>query len=490
MVHKSIPILLLFALFSSPLQARFPTTVTADAERDYFELLFLYERTKGPGEIERIYRPILPFYGSYRNQERGYTRKTSLYPVFLLHGTHYWRRWSVLNLFSGSSFYHVDTKKESDIGLAPLFFWGRGDTKEERYFTFFPLFGKYKDKLGWSEINFFLFPLYTSWFYKDYRAHSILWPFIMWGKGNRQKDFRFLPFYSSKKRKGEYIRRSVLWPFFQWGHLGIGQKEPRHYFMFWPLYGHKWSEHKTLSSHSFLWPLFGWGHDKSRGAFDLKLFMLYLYGHSKKPAVKYNILFPIAGYHRFGSEDGKYYRDLSFFLLAGRLRTESSLLTSNYKFLIPVYWNLYRHYKKEDEWEKYYKIWPLFVYTKDSLGNRRFQSLALWPLASDEIDRLWGPIWTLYEYRKYQNGDRYHSVLFRTFSMYRGEEKRHYFALGFDFFKSKTELSFQFLGGLFGFHRKKFVEQNQTTFEGVPVDGKEKKETKPENHLRLLWITF
>ncbi|MDH5657609.1 MAG: hypothetical protein OEZ34_16965, partial [Spirochaetia bacterium] len=112
-IKEFIPLLVLIFIFSafSRINAEMPQKVTGESERDYFELLFLYERTKSHGQIERIYRPILPVYGNYKNEEKAYRSKFFLYPVYHSHGTNYWKKWSFLHIFTGDKFYHEKSGK-------------------------------------------------------------------------------------------------------------------------------------------------------------------------------------------------------------------------------------------------------------------------------------------------------------------------------------------------------------------------------------------
>src|SRR5690606_10434720 len=104
--------------------------------------LFLYERTTGAGQDEMFFRPLIPIYGRYKNAERGYSYHHIVYPFYWNHGTNHWRKWTFLYLFTGDSKYHSDTKDDDDLMLGSLFFWGRGETEKERYFSFFPFGGR------------------------------------------------------------------------------------------------------------------------------------------------------------------------------------------------------------------------------------------------------------------------------------------------------------------------------------------------------------
>ena len=90
-----------------------------------------------------------------------------------------------------STIHDDDTGDDSDLVLSPLFQWGRGETDKDRYFAFFPFFGKMKSKLSWGEINFFLFPVYVDWSHKEFKARSLFYPLILWGSSDVRKEYRF-----------------------------------------------------------------------------------------------------------------------------------------------------------------------------------------------------------------------------------------------------------------------------------------------------------
>ena len=210
------PIFLLFFFVSAAtLEARMPTSVTDQTPREYWQLLFLYESTTAPGQSDFILRLPLPFYGRYQNMERGYTFHHVLYPLFYSHGTNHWKKWTFIHIFTGDSLYHEDTKEDSDLILAPFFKLGRGDSKDDKYFSIFPFFGTWKDKFSHSEFSFVLWPIYSSWTHNgDYKAKSILWPLTMWGSSKKRSDLRILFVYSHKEFEGKYRRYSIFWPIF------------------------------------------------------------------------------------------------------------------------------------------------------------------------------------------------------------------------------------------------------------------------------------
>ena len=454
-----------------------PIEVEGGGPRDYWQFIFLFDTTSAAGQREYNFHP---FYSQYNNYEKAYDHHTFLYPIFQLGGTNYWRRWTWLSLFSGDDFYHKDSGKDSDLLLGPLSI-GTGDKEEEKYFGVFPIYGKIKDFFGYDEFDYFLWPIYSGWSYKDYKAHSFLWPLTVYGKSKTRTKHRFLPFYSYNKKENKYKRASFLWPFFQWGSEALDKKEPRHYFFSFPLFGYKWSDQDTLFAWTFLWlPILGsfasYGRDTVKEEVDYSfLYFIFQHHRSKDPGIHRTLVFPLYFYYRFGQleeEYDPYYKEARFITpFFGNLRTYSSILDSDHDYLFPVYLGTKRYYHKEREEESYIKIWPLFHYIENSEGALEFRSLDIWPFRSDQFEKNWGPLYSLLEYKRHENGDRYFSLLLRLYSQYWNEDEGHYFLAGLEWHNTPEHWSFEILGGLFGIHNYTIDEdENDWAFEFLWFD--------------------
>ncbi len=437
--------------------------VFGETHREYWQFGPFFSQTTAPGQREMIFHPL---YSRYEDYERGYNFSTVLYPVYYNHGTHHWKKWSLLYIFSGDSLYHEDKKEDTDLLLSPLFYWGRGDTEKERYFSVFPFYGRIKDKFAHAEISYVMFPLYSSWTYGRYTAHGILWPLVMWGSSPTRSDLRIFPFYSHKIHRGKYDRRTVLWPFIQWGQEDLDKKEPRGYFLFWPIYGRKWSRDGNLSVHSIMpilggWPLIAaWGSDKKTDSFDFKaLLFLIQRTRSKDPYINKFFFIPFYGFYDFGNFEDESTKGFSatqegYFITPfyASLKTHSVILESEYTSLFPVYIDNKRYYRKERESENYLKIWPLFNYSYDSRGNTAFRMITLLPWRSDTFEKVWGPYYSLVEYNRFENGDRYFSLFFRLYSQYWNANEFHLYLLGlFELHLAPDYWSVKLLGGVLGY---------------------------------------
>ncbi len=479
-------------LFSHQTFARFPNRVTTEGPVRYFEFLFLYDSYKTPEQKEYH---LHPFYSNYSHTLKAYYFETFLYPVYYRHGTNYWKTWSFLFLFNGDEKYDRREKSEWEIALTPLFFFGYGDNPNEKFFSFFPIGGKIKDKLSWSEISYILFPLYVSWNYKSYRAYSIIWPILMWGGDNhKRKDFRFFPFYSSKVHKGKYNHKTLLWPFFQWGSDDLDKKDPRHFFMFFPLYAQKKSESGSMYSYSILYPfpLIAFGKDEKQKSFDFKfLWILFQYSKSESPYIRRWMFFPFYLYYRFGNSEIQYYQEANFyFLLLGNLKTQSALMQTSYDFFYPFWSQSRRYYVQEQVKIQSWKLWPVIQYWEEE-NSYGIRTLALWPLPDDFFERNWGTYYSLFEYKKLENHDKYISFLFRIFSVRWNQEYKdlNLFFAGIQYHNSPYLKEFHLFGGLLGYSYEVVSEDGVSLYDyprlAMLLDDSQK---KAKHYFHFLWF--
>lgn len=454
-------LVLLFFYLMSPgsLHARMPTTMTGETPARYWQYWMFYEEWESADQKESIVRFLgVPLYSKYENREKAYAETSVVYPLFVYSHTNYWARWNVLDVFMGEEMYHEDTGIDSDT-WAFLFGWGSGDTDKEEYVAFFPFYGHVKDKIAQSEITF-IFP-YIGWRYKDYQAHSILWLW-MWGSSPTRDDLRIFPFYSQKIHKGKYEHYSILWPFVQWGSDGLDQKDPRHFFLFFPFFGRKWSDSGQMTATSILFGLASWGGDEAVNSFSLRLFwFLYQYDRSDNPYIRRHVIFPFWGKYQFGDKDRQFYKELYFYSpFYVSLRSRSTIMETDHDYIgLWIYQDQSTYYRRERESERYIKLWPLFKYRQDSSGFMEITAPALWPVRSDRTEYMWFfPLggW-LFEYREYPSGFKYLSVFFRSFSRYWNDDEEHLFiAPGLEIHDTPSWWSVEFAGGLVGVRRQDY----------------------------------
>lgn len=448
-------------IFASELSAKIPDSPHGELPSDYSQFWFLYEKETRPGQEYIIYRP---FYSIFEEHETAYTQRTFLFPLYYKEETNYWYTWTVMFLFTGNGFKHEDTGEDDDL-LTPFFFWGSGDSESERYWGFFPFYGKLKGKLGYTEVNFVLFPIYADWQRRNYKAKGILWPIIMWGESPTRSDVRVFPFYAKKEHEGKYYQYSILWPFFQWGRKYMDKREPISYGMFFPFYLYKDSDEGNMKSRGIFWFPFlgsflGAGFDKRTSEVDFNLlFFLIQYGSNNDMDYRKFILFPFYGQYQFASKKSTFISPFYF-----RMTSDTHHVKSHSTFFLPFLSIMHSYYPEQDRTDDYWKLWPIMRYHRDTEGSIEWNMLTLFPLRSKEIEKTWDPIISLIEYKDLSNGEKRFSMLLRLYTQRWSHDKfAFYIPFLTDFETEKERTEWKFFYGLLGY-KKQYEKRSYRLF--------------------------
>ncbi|MCX7997811.1 MAG: hypothetical protein N3A69_02515 [Leptospiraceae bacterium] len=424
---------------------------------DYKQVWVFYEREHRGFQTQIIFRP---FYSTYYDKRISHTHTTSFYPLYYSQSTNYWSKWSFLFFFGNESTRHEDLGDDRDYVLTPIFQWGRGSTEKDEYFSIFPFFGKWKSKLSWSEINFFLFPLYIDWSHKEFEAKSILWPFTLYGKSDVRREYRFLPFFSHKSHTGKFEHNSFLWPFISWGRDNLDKKEPSSYAFVWFVYAYKKSYYENMKSFSFMpilgtWSLFSYGYDKRSAEKDFTfLFFLFQYGYSNDKDFRKLIVFPFYGYSYYANKELKF---ITPFYIT--MRADTYHEKTNFYYLVPFFIYSNRFFPKEEREDFYIKIWPFYRFHKDTEGNLEWNTFSLFPIRSTTFEKIWDPLWSIIEYKKLINGEKRLSLFMRIYTQRWSENEFHFYVpFLLDYSSVNGKRNIDFLYGFLGF------EKNQNSF--------------------------
>ncbi|MCB1141991.1 MAG: hypothetical protein H7A24_04925 [Leptospiraceae bacterium] len=446
-------LLLILLIFSRNLFPVQPKHIHGFKETgSYTNFFFLYEKESVHGQEEVIFRP---FFSGYREDLSGSYFKTSFFPLFSSIGTKKWNRTSYLLFFGGDTTYHDDSGEDTDFGIAPFLFWGKGDTAKENYFSFFPFFGRFQSKFSWSRIEFFAFPVFASWEYRDYKAYSLLWPIFLYGDNGIRKERRFFPFYSNKSHTGKYERVSLFWPFWSYGRENLDKREPFSYSFLWLIYSYKKSYYGNMKSVGIVpilgsISLFSYGFDNKTSEENYNLLFFLQYGSNNDKDYRKHIFFPFYGYSRFANKE---FRFLTPFLIS--MNTNSYHVRSKFRYLIPFSFYQKSIYPGEDGSQFYYKLWPLFKWEEDRSGNFTFNTLTFFPIHSITMDKIYDPIVSLIEYKHLGNGEKRFSLFMRLYSQEWTDTKYNWrIPILLSYHSNKDESNFQFAHGLFGYKKE------------------------------------
>ena len=474
---KKIIIIFFLVLYALP-------PAFAEEQNSFSWFWFLYE--KEYTQTNGAFFTVRPFYTEHITSGRRFD--ASLMPLF------FWRYKTekqsqtkgFFTFYNSTDYTHPDHHTESDVVAFPFLFYGRDTTGKPRdnYILIWPFGGTLNGKIGYEKVSaavfpgfllFFFFPpsqimslttavyivlsmlpVYSSWSREDYRAFGLFWPLFMRGKSSARDDIRILPFYAHKKKTDFYKRYSFL-VLFNYSEEYYST-DTRKLFFFFPFFGRKWSDSGRISAWTFLWPFFSWGRDEKQKSYMYNLpWPLVQIEDTETPKRKKRIFFPFYGEYVHGKNSTLFITPLFFKLSKKGVMFDSTYYTN----LIIVWWRK-RDYHVSDarhgERWRYFKIWPLFSIEYDDRKNFSFNTLSLLPFRDEEgYEKLYEPLWTLLEYKRFSSGERRFGILMRTYYQRWGGD---FFQNGIPFIFSYNRImdrivNFSFLFSMFGYEMEK-----------------------------------
>ena len=135
--------------------------------------------------------------------------------------------------------------------LGPVY-WGR-TSSGRRYGGLFPLFGFFRERLGFDRIRFLLWPLFARAHHGAYTETQILWPLFAWGSGGDRSMLRLWPLYGVSRQENVYTKRYFFWPLIHVRTERLASDQPMRTLLVLPLYGRR--DVGPESSRLYLFPL-------------------------------------------------------------------------------------------------------------------------------------------------------------------------------------------------------------------------------------------
>lgn len=492
---------------------------------DYDWFWFIYESENSLMSNYTAYRPL---YYRHSDKKTGAVYTNSLPPVIF---RQYQRESStdtqaLFGLFSSVDYTRESGISDYDLNLFPFLYLGLSENEADRYFMLWPFGGTIKGKFALEQIDAYIFPgVLLFWFYppsslfswtaagyalasfvpvyasysrKEYRARALFWPIVQKGSAPGIDEFRIMPFYARNTKINWYDNYSILmlinyqtWYF---------TNDTRRTLFVFPFFGRKWSDSGRVSSYTILWPFFSWGYDKKNGDYQYNLpWPLVQIRDSENPKVRKRIYFPFYGEYSSAGGNTRFITPFYF-----NLNRKLSSGTSDYHVWgLVLYWHFQREYTSPDPYYgtlwKYRKLWPLFSYEKTDKGLFALNFLSLLPFRDTEgYEAVYGPLWTLFEYKELPDGEKRLGFLLRTYYQRWGN---NYFDMKIPFVVSyrrygTAEIALKLLYPLFEYRVNK--KEKKVKIAGLPVwrsdvsqmpdsggyDGADPQDLKSINYLR------
>ena len=419
----------------------------SSAQADYQSLHLLgpfakYE-TKGT-ETEYTLRPL--FYRAV--DEEGNSETDVLYPLFGHKKSKDSSRFHIFHLID-YDFGQSETGSNNRWYVFPFLFYG--EEEQGTYRAFFPFGGTLYNWFGRDRITFALFPLYSRTERGTRRVDNVLWPFFARISGEDESGYKFWPIYGKSSKTGVYRKKFFLWPIFFSESRKLDSDNPEEIRAAWPFYISRESPEKSFTA--VLWPFF------------------YKFENRVKGYEEWNLPWPLVRVTE--GEDYHGLKLLPFFA------DETMDVKRQRWYLWPIYkieemdteliqrrrdrvlFFLYSD-TRESKWEtgdsmRRINFWPLFGYNRKN-GVSHFHVLSLiepfFP-ENESIERLWSPLWRIYQQKWDQQGNQVISLLWNLFWSERQGDRLAWelFPL-FEYQKqSPGKKSFSFLKGLVSYRR-------------------------------------
>ena len=353
-----------------------------------------------------------------------------------------------------------DTVRRSRDWLLPLLFTGT-DNKGEPYAAVFPVIGSIHNIIGVDNLSFVLFPLYLQANRGHTESHSILWPVFNRTTAKSWQKWRVFPFYGVRESHNADQRHYfLLWPMIHWSSWTTENRSGNAWFAF-PLLGR--SQDRSLDTRSnshrpetmaqsttVLWPFFLFSSTpQSRNVHApwpfVQVSRSEFNGHERRKL----FLWPAWGRTVQGE---KWYRFIAWPLFHQWNDTHGSEIVQR-TWLVPFYRHQ-RHFSGNKRTSTELQIWPLFsMETREQTFD--LKALRLWPMAQNPIiDRIFAPLYTVFEYHRADNESLRWSLLWNTLRWESDQQNKQLTVpLLFDWQNSPTTTNFSLLKGLFGIQR-------------------------------------
>jgi len=379
----------------------------ASAELEYKSVhllgpLLKYE-TKGV-ETEYTLRPL--FYRAVDNE--GASETDVLYPVFGHRREKGINRFHILHLLK-YDYGAPETGSRNRSYFFPFLFYG--EEEQGKYMAFFPIHGTLYNWFGRDRISFTLFPVYSRTERDSTRIDNILWPFFARVSGENESGFKAWPIYGQSRKENVYRKKFFLWPIFFSESLDLDTDNPREMRAVWPFYVKEDSPNR--SSRTILWPFFSKIENREKG---------YVVWHAPWPLVRVT-----KGEKHHGLRFLPFFSDETIDVKRHRwylwplykieeMDTEL-MMRHSHRVLFFLYSDVREvKYEVGDSMHRI-EFWPLFGY-KNTNGVKHLHVLSLLePFFPEKvaIERLWSPLWRVYQQKWDQKGNRAVSLLWNLY---------------------------------------------------------------------------
>lgn len=353
--------------------------------------LFFKENT--PTESFSGFRPLVYRHKNIPVQEH---ETALLYPIFRYQEDPVSSSWSVFNLINSTSS-NLEGDPHSGFDIWPVYFSRETGDPETSYRGLFPIGGSIKNRLGYDELSWVLFPLYWESTRHGVVTRSTPWPIIKNSSGGGHEGFTFWPLFGHAEKPGEYQRAFWLWPIFFHNREKLSTPEPSEFNAVFPLYTS--SQRPGRTDTNFLL-LFGRTDQVTPVAYQERRYLWPLLVQGRGPKNYTNRWAPIYTHSIRRGYDKTWvvwplWRQASW--------AEPPLQRDRQQFFWFIYWNETQHDPRRPEAAVARKthLWPLLSSWDNGAGSKQAQFpslLAVFFPHNERVQKIYSPLFALYRY--------------------------------------------------------------------------------------------
>ncbi len=339
------------------------------------------------------FRPLL-----YRHREikTGETKTALLYPLFRHQEDPVSSGWSIFSLINSTSS-KLPGDPHHGFDVWPFYFSRQTGDTATNYRGLFPIIGTIKNRFGYDQLSWTLFPLYWESTKHGVVTRSTPWPFIKNSEGAGHHGQSIWPLHGHAEKPDHYRHRYWLWPIFFHYEKNLSTAEPSEFNAVWPFYT---SSHRPGRSESNLLIFFGRTEQTTPVAYEESRYLWPLLVQGRGPQNYTNRWAP---FYTHSIRKGVDKTWVLWPLWRQATWDEQTIRRDRRQFFWFVYWSETQNDLRNASTPQARKthLWPLLSTWDNGAGRKQVQfpsPLAVFFPHNEHVRRIYSPLLTLYRY--------------------------------------------------------------------------------------------
>ncbi len=376
-----------------------------------------------------------PFYVQTDDVNGLTTVATVLYPLFIYRADSDTYQWTILDLITRAGpkregpAYRGDKTQAFDLWI----FWFSRQTgsPETSYRALFPVVGTIKNRLGYDQLSWVIWPLYFRTEKQGAITTSTPWPFLRVTRGTEQ-GFALWPLFGWNDKPGAFHTAFWLWPL-GWNNTTQPAEDappgagPVRQFGFIPFYTR--DQRTGYINENYVWPFFGYTDRTVPNRYHETRYLWPFFVQGRGDNSYINRWGPFYTHSIIKGTDKTW---VMWPLFRRETWIESGLAQTKTQFFYVVYWSLEQRSLTNPLAAPASRthLWPLFSKWDNGAGRRQFQLLSPFEVLftdNDSVRESWTPLFALYRSDQRSPDDQRWALLWNAVSWHRdhGDKEFH-----------------------------------------------------------------